>query len=134
MRAPSRTPLVAILLTALAVGLAGCGGGDDQAGGQDGGDPAASGNVVEVMGTDALAFDPEELTATAGEITVELTSGEAVLHTFVIDEQDEFVVEAAAGATATGTIELEPGEYIFYCDVPGHREAGMEGTLTVVDG
>ena len=126
--------MVAVLLTAAALALAGCGGGDDQAGGQDGGDAAAAGDVVEVMGTDALAFDPEELTATAGEITVELTSGEGVLHTFVIDEKDELVVEAAAGATATGTIELEPGEYTFYCDVPGHRQAGMEGTLTVVDG
>ena len=134
MRAPTRNPMIVILLTAAALVLAGCGGGDDQADGQDGGDAAASGDVVEVLGTDALAFEPEELTATAGEITVELTSGDAILHTFVIDERDELVVEAAAGATATGTIELEAGEYIFYCDVPGHREAGMEGTLTVVDG
>lgn len=132
MRASTRIPRSAAWLTAAAVALAGCGGGD-QAGDQ-GGDAAAGGDVVEIMGTDALAFEPEELTATAGEITVELTSGEGVLHTFVIEEQEELVVEAAAGATASGTIELEPGEYTFYCDVPGHRQAGMEGTLTVVEG
>lgn len=130
MRARTRTSIGAILLTATSVALAGCGGGDE-AGGEAGGEAASAGDVIEVMGTDALAFEPEELTATAGEITIELTSGEGVLHTFVIDEGDQLVVEAAAGATATGTIELEPGEYIFYCDVPGHRQAGMEGTLTV---
>lgn len=126
-----RSMTVAWLLVAT-VALAACGGGDDQAAGNGGGGGGTSdGGVVEVAGTDALAFEPEQLTAAAGEVTVELTSGEGVLHTFVIDQTDEVVVEAAAGETATGTVDLDAGEYTFYCDVPGHREAGMEGTLTV---
>lgn len=135
MSTATRVTKAAALMAVTALILAGCGGGDSTDG-QDGGSPAAQGDVVEVLGTDALAFEPEEFTATAGPITVELTSGEGVLHTFVVevDGDDQMVVEAAAGATATGTIELEQGEYTFFCDVPGHRQAGMEGTLTVAEG
>ena len=44
---------------------------------------------------------------------------------------DDPVVVAQGGETATGTAELEPGTYTYYCSVPGHRSAGMEGELTV---
>lgn len=107
--------------------LAACGGGGDP-----GGD-AAQGPVVEVTGTDGLAFEPAQLTAPAGTVTFELTSEPALLHTLAIEgvNSNEPIVEAQAGQTATGTASLEEGTYTFFCDVPGHREAGMEGTLTV---
>ena len=35
------------------------------------------------------------------------------------------------GGTSTVTADLKPGTYEFYCPVPGHKEAGMKGTLTV---
>jgi uncharacterized cupredoxin-like copper-binding protein len=56
-----------------------------------------------------------------------------IFHTFVIENVngDEVVASARAGETDRGGVELEPGDYTFYCDVPGHRAAGMEGTLTV---
>jgi plastocyanin len=112
----------------LSLGLTACGGGDD-----DGGDVAPDVTAdVSVLGTDALKFDPTELTASAGEIAIELVAEPSVEHNVVIEETgDTVVVEAAAGQTAVGTIELEAGTYTFYCSIPGHRQAGMEGTLTV---
>lgn len=124
---------VAALGAALALTLAACGGGGD------GGDSAADGalvaqeGAVTLEGTDTLKFGATEIEAPAGTLEVTLECGEAVNHNFVIEETgDEVVVECDAGETATGTTsELEPGTYTYYCSIPGHRAAGMEGTLTV---
>ena len=54
-----------------------------------------------------------------------------MVHDFTIDELDAHVA-ADRGETATGGFSTdEPGTYTYYCSVPGHRDAGMEGTLTV---
>lgn len=88
--------------------------------------------TVAVTGTDALEFDPGTLTASAGTVTVELTAEDAAEHTFVIEELDDTeVVAVGPGETASGSADLESGAYTFYCSVPGHRSAGMEGELTV---
>jgi uncharacterized cupredoxin-like copper-binding protein len=89
---------------------------------------------ISVTGTDGLAFEPDSFTVPAGEeVTVELTAEPSVEHDFVIEETgDEEVVHADAGETATGTFTIdEPGTYTVYCEVPGHRQAGMEAELTV---
>jgi plastocyanin len=98
-----------------------------------GGGAAGDGEALSVTGTDGLQFEPSQLTAQPGQIQVELTAEEAVNHTFVVEEADGDVEVASAPADGTdmGTVQLESGEYTFYCSVPGHREAGMEGTLTV---
>jgi uncharacterized cupredoxin-like copper-binding protein len=115
----------------LALGLAGC-NGDDGDGGA-GGDASTS---LEVTGTDSLDFEPDAFTVPAGEeVTVSLTSG-GVEHDFVIEDGngDIEVVHADAGETATGSFTLDDaGTYTVFCAVPGHREAGMEATLEVVD-
>ena len=111
----------------LSLGLAACGGGGDDGGGSADVEPD-----VSVTGTDALKYEPSSLEASAGEVAIELTSGESVEHNVVIEEAgDTLVVEAGAGESAVGTIDLDAGDYTFYCSVPGHRQAGMEGTLTV---
>lgn len=108
--------------------LAACGGGDGDTGGD-----SEQGAVVEVTGTDGLAFEPEDLTAPAGSVTFELTSEPSVGHTLAIEgvNSNDPIVDAQAGQTATGSATLEAGTYTIFCDVPGHREAGMEGTLIV---
>ncbi len=112
---------VPVLLTlVLAFGLAACGGGGGTTGDAD----------VSVAAVAGFDFQPTELTAEAGEITVELVNEDEQRHTFVIDEAD-LRIDAQGGQSATGTATLEAGTYRFYCDVPGHEEAGMVGELEV---
>ena len=117
--------LSAVLLTA-------CGGGAEPTA-DDGTTP--SGDAIEVTGTDGLAFEPTQLSASAGSVTFELTSEASVRHTMAIEgvNSNDPIVEAEAGETTSGTVTLQPGTYTFFCDVPGHREAGMEGTLDVTE-
>lgn len=78
------------------------------------------------------AYEEAPTTAEAGELTLGLDNQGSAPHDVTIEEaEDETVVEANGGETATGTIELEPGSYTYYCSVPGHRAAGMEGSLEV---
>ena len=117
----------ALCVAALAaLPLAACGGDDDDDTSTD--EPA--GDAIQVAALDSLAFDPDSITAPAGSITIELVNEGSIAHTLVIEgHEDE--LKLSVGATDSGSIDLETGEYIFYCDVPGHRGGGMEGTLNV---
>ena len=140
-----RTPLILLSLLLAAVLLSACGDDDDPAnhgggmgnggmgnGAADGDNsPVADGaRRIEVTGT-SFEFDPAEVTVEAGEdIAIALTADD-VLHDFVIDELDAHVA-ADRGETAEGGFRAdEAGRYSYYCSVPGHRDAGMEGTLVV---
>ena len=80
----------------------------------------------------ALAFDTTELTASAGEVTIELVNDSGIPHNVEVEGNG---VEEESDTITSGstdlTVDLEPGEYEFYCAVDGHKDAGMEGTLTV---
>lgn len=80
-----------------------------------------------------LKFDKSKLAAKAGPVTIAMKNASPVPHDVSIEgggvEKKGKVVEG--GATSTVAATLKPGKYTFYCSVPGHREAGMEGTLTV---
>ena len=80
-----------------------------------------------------LRFSKSTLEAPAGTVTLVMENPSALEHNIAVrgegvDEQGEVVGE---GDESTVTAELEPGEYEFYCSVPGHEAAGMKGTLTV---
>jgi plastocyanin len=107
--------------------------GDDSHMGGDHGESsevAEDARRIEVTAT-SFEFDPDEIRVAPGEdIAIVLTS-EDVLHDFTIDELDAHVA-AERGETSTGGFTAsEPGEYVYYCTVSGHRGAGMEGTLIV---
>jgi plastocyanin len=124
-----RTPLLLLLAGGLA--LASC-GGDDEAPTAAAvvGEPADGARTIEVVGDD-FTFDPSEITVEAGEdVAIELTSADAV-HDFTVAEAD-FKVAAKRGDTEQLGLRIDdPGAYTYYCSLPGHRDAGMEGTLTV---
>jgi nitrite reductase (NO-forming) len=122
------TEIVATIAAATFV-LAGCGGGDAEVAAA-GAATDAAGGVIEVEAGD-MYFEPETLSASAGEIAFTLVNTGAAEHDLVIEEAgDTEVAFAAPGETASGSIELAAGTYTYYCSVPGHRSM-MEGTLEV---
>jgi plastocyanin len=121
---------VLFLVAVAALPLAACGDDDDNGGdaGGDGGEVPEG--TIAVAALDSLAFDPEDITAAAGEITFVLTNDGSLPHTLVIEDHED-AMKLSVGGSDEGSIELEAGTYAFYCDVAGHRAGGMEGTLTV---
>lgn len=122
----SRTPLL-LAGIAGALALAACSGGGDD----DGGAAAASADSIVAVTAGDMFFAPTDLSAQAGNIAIELDNEGAIPHNLVIEQTGMKVADAVGRSSDTGTIDLEPGTYTFYCDVAGHRQAGMEGTLEV---
>lgn len=145
--------LLTVLLTALALGLAACGGDDDEPApgatsetpaqpaetepapseNEAGGGGGGSGELTLSADEQQLAFDKDALTASAGSVTITMENPSSIPHNVAIkgdgvDEKGEVVQK---GGTSTVTAELEAGSYTFYCSVGGHEAAGMKGTLTV---
>jgi plastocyanin len=107
------------------------GGVPEQGGAAAGGAPALELTAPE---DGSLAFDPTSLETQAGEVTIEFTNPAAIEHDVYIEQDGEDVAESdlvSDGESTEASAELEPGNYVYYCSVPGHREGGMEGTLTV---
>lgn len=111
-----------VLIVGLVVGVAGCGEGTAK----NGADEAL------VFVADGIDWAAAPSQAPAGEVAFELVNDDDVFHDLTVEELgDETVAEADPGVTDMGTVALEPGDYTFYCSVPGHREAGMEATVAV---
>jgi plastocyanin len=138
----TRLFLLVLAVLALAVGASACGGDDDD---DAGGEPATEdttthedgggggGHITLTADPDGnLSFDQTELTAPAGEVTIELVNDSGLPHNVEVEGNGvEEVSDTISEGSTELTVNLEPGEYEYYCAVPGHREAGMEGTLTV---
>jgi plastocyanin len=98
-----------------------------------GGSGSASTTLNVEADATALAFNTTKLTAQAGKVTIDFKNPSPIPHNVVIEQNGKELsgFEPIAEGEESETAELKPGTYTFYCSVPGHREAGMEGTLTV---
>jgi uncharacterized cupredoxin-like copper-binding protein len=93
--------------------------------------PAAGGSSVTLNAID-INWDPKELSFPADtDIVVTVTNTGILQHDFVIDELSIHSDLLNGGESVDVKINAPAGTYTFYCSVPGHKEAGMVGTLTV---
>jgi uncharacterized cupredoxin-like copper-binding protein len=106
-------------------------GGSNETGGGGGGGSTLS---FEADPDGGLAYTTTEATAKAGQVTIDFDNPQPLTHDVVIEDpsgKEVGATELIADASDSTTVNLKPGTYTFFCSVPGHREAGMEGTLTV---
>lgn len=101
-----------------------------------GGEPAVAENGVLSIPADPngqLAYVTEEATAPPGELTIESPNDSQVDHNIAIEiDGEETIGEVVKdGGVSTIDVDVDPGTYQFFCTVPGHREGGMVGELTV---
>jgi plastocyanin len=114
----------------VAVVAVGCGGDGDG----DQGYVEPKGKATETLAIEAgnFYFDPDDPSARPGIAELDLI-GAGGIHTFVFDdgEYPGFQLEISGDSRDAKKIDLKAGVFVFYCDIPGHRQQGMEGTLTV---
>jgi plastocyanin len=139
-------PLLALLVGALALG--GCGGSKSTSSSES--TPTAapattqstaaapttpSGALsLEAASGGQLKYDKTSLTAKAGSVTIDFTNMAPLEHNVTVESSSGSTVGSTPtfqGSSKTLKLNLKPGTYKFYCSVPGHRQAGMEGTLVV---
>lgn len=116
------------------------GGGSENAeagtkgGGAEGAAKGPGGTLQLAADPTQIAYDKTSLSSKPGKVTIDFTNPAALEHDVAIEgpEGKELAVSDVIGKGKTSvSAELAPGTYSFFCTVPGHREAGMEGTLVV---
>ncbi|HSK48935.1 MAG TPA: plastocyanin/azurin family copper-binding protein [Solirubrobacterales bacterium] len=136
--------LLAVMILA-SFGLVACGGGDDSdttggttaettTEGGDNGGGSDSGTLAIAAADSGLAYASDTASSSPGKVTVEFDNPQPIAHDVAFeDESGETIgqTEIITDASDSTVVDFKPGSYQFYCTVPGHREAGMEGELTV---
>jgi plastocyanin len=138
----------ATCLAALAaLGLGACGGDDEtttDTSTNQGGPPITNTTGQDVpstveLGVDpdgGLAYDQTELTVAAGQPTIVLTNDSGIDHDVAVEDANGNVIgksDVISSGSSEASFTAESDVYTFFCTVDAHREAGMEGTLTVVN-
>jgi len=116
-------------------------GGEEAGGAEEGGEEGepeagaggAGGTLQLAADPSAIAYDTDSLESAAGEVTIDFTNPAPIEHDVAIEKDGKEIAatETITEGEAEVKTDLEPGEYTFLCTVPGHAEAGMEGTLVV---
>jgi plastocyanin len=81
----------------------------------------------------SFVYEPPALQSAPATVTLAYDNPSPLVHNINLEVEGETIAESedvAEGSTEV-TAELAPGEYLYYCSIPGHREGGMEGVLTV---
>ncbi len=97
-------------------------------------DDSSTGAVVVIPAAEGLKFAKTAVTVKAGKVTLRMPNPTSVPHNIALDlnnADDEMGKVVEKGGVSEISADLEPPKYEYYCSVPGHREAGMVGTLTV---
>ena len=150
MKARLSTPLVVLVaLVAVAAVAAGCGSSNDNTSSDTGASSPAPSTTTSTPSTTGggggetlklaadpsgqLKFDKSTLDAKAGKVTITMSNPASLPHGVSVEGNgvDKSGQVVQQGGTSTVTASLKPGTYTFYCPVPGHKQAGMKGTLTV---
>ena len=133
-------------IAAIAVVVAGCGGSSNSAttahaatstqNSTQTQTTGGSGQAATVLSIQAsaseLAFVPNTLSAPPGRIMIRMTNPSQLPHSIALAVTGIPPGPVVGhGGVSEVVANLSPGTYTFYCTVPGHREAGMTGTLTV---
>lgn len=99
---------------------------------------AASGSGTSSLTEEAdpegqLRYTTKNLSARAGKITIDFKNMSPLMHNMTIAQGAKVLAATPTfqGGARKLALNLKPGTYVFYCSVPGHRQAGMEGKLTV---
>jgi plastocyanin len=96
--------------------------------------PAGNSLTLEANPEGQLQYNKTSLSATAGKLSIAFTNSSPLEHNVTVESSSGKILGATPtfkGGTKVLTLELKAGTYKFFCSVPGHRQAGMEGTLTV---
>lgn len=118
--------VIAVLTDSTPAGGAGAAPGGENAGG---GEPSIT--KVEYELTEFAILGPSQIAP--GQVELEIHNAGAVLHNFVIEGGERSIDLNSGESTTLDAGDLAPGEYTIFCDVPGHRDAGMEATVVVTE-
>jgi uncharacterized cupredoxin-like copper-binding protein len=141
-------------MLALAAVAAGCGSGDDTS------STAAAATTATTAGGQTVTIEmgeffykPADAQAPAGSVTIDASNTGNAPHELVLAKTDADpadlptasdgsvdeekldspgeIPEVEAGADGSATLDLKPGNYVMFCNLPGHYKSGMYGTFTV---
>lgn len=116
---------------ALGASLAAC-GSSSSGGGSAYVEPSGPPVATQTVQAGNLFFKPTSMTVPQGIIQFTMVNIQSGVHSFVIRGVPGFMLEVSGkDDTDTKKVELKPGTYTYYCNIPGHEQAGMKGTLTV---